>query len=77
MDFFQASELCSQRGAALSPYTTEAQQVFVDLLCDESLGMKCWIGSAESSNSCQYISKSEVSTSKCNEQMSVVCRREL
>jgi hypothetical protein len=77
MDFFQASEFCSQRGATLSPYTTDAQQVFVDLLCDESLGMKCWVGGEASQSSCQYISKSEIKQSQCNEHMSVVCRREL
>lgn len=75
MDYFAASEFCIQRGATLSPYITDAQQVFVDILCDASIGMKCWVGGKQEGSQCSVVDGSAIKPQACTKKAHVVCSK--
>jgi len=76
-DYFSAADACEARGGMLASYNTETDKLYVDILCESSIGMMCWVATPKAYGGvCNYVSGSQLLSDGCTKSLFYVCRRE-
>lgn len=78
MGYEEAVAFCAaRRGARPAGYVSAEQRVFVDMMCDASLGMTCWVDSGSRPRVCSFAEDGGVWQGPCGEKRQPVCVRAL
>lgn len=72
----EAASLCAARGGELASYESEDARSMVDILCDSSLSMECWISTEASTlTRCMSVRDGQASKTACSVKLHPVCQR--